>query len=263
MPKIPATSPLPRSCIHERRPPKGPRLGLGQPLGDMHRRGFEPELARGFQPRVPGQHNHRFIDNDRLAPAKFLDRSRNRGDGLSVAPRVARIGNDLLKRQFQNVHGDVLGKAPKRNGSGQRNEMGSDPRFVSGAVCQAARPMFHWGCVQSETKRVFFRVSLGKRGTQPPRIRLQTGGTRSISIGYMSHKIDQRQFFCKTGHRLHLHKPVRTNPRSRTHDGHLIGFIASRSRSVTACGVSPKSVSLDRKGLTRRTRRDRPSVHMV
>ena len=91
--------------------------------------------------------------------------------------------------------GDVLGMLDKRNGSGSRNEMGSDPRFVSGVVCQAGRPMFHWGCAQSETKRVFFRVSLGKCRASPPRIRSRTGGTRSFSMGYAVQHFEQRQFF--------------------------------------------------------------------
>ena len=49
-------------------------------------------------------------------PTEFLDRGRDRRNSLLVAPRVARIGNDLLKRQVDNVHGDVLGKPAKRNG---------------------------------------------------------------------------------------------------------------------------------------------------
>ena len=49
--------------------------------------------------------------------------------------RVARIGNDLLKRQVDNVHGNVLGRS--------RSEMGSDPRFGSCVVCQAVRPLFY------------------------------------------------------------------------------------------------------------------------
>ncbi|ALI55988.1 hypothetical protein IMCC12053_2041 [Celeribacter marinus] len=50
-------------------------------------------------------------------------------------------------------------------------------------VLRALRPSVYWVCVQSETKRVFFTVSLGKRGTQPPRIRFPTGRNRSISMG--------------------------------------------------------------------------------
>ena len=65
----------------------------------MHRRGLEAKLSRRFQPRMPRQHNHFLIDNDGLAPAKLLDRRCHRGNGLLVAPRVTRIGNDLLKRQ--------------------------------------------------------------------------------------------------------------------------------------------------------------------
>jgi hypothetical protein len=46
--------------------------------------------------------------------------------------------------------------------------MGSEPRFVSGRGFQAVRPLFHWGFAQSETKRVFLRMSLGKRRASPP-----------------------------------------------------------------------------------------------
>ena len=63
---------------------------------------------------------------------------------------------------------------------------------------------------ENETKRVFLQVSLGNPRASPPRIRLKTGGTRSISMGYVSHEIDPRQFFLQTGHHLHPHKSVQT-----------------------------------------------------
>ena len=47
---------------------------------------------------------------------------------LELKLRVARIGNDLIKRQVGDVHENVLGNA--------RNEMGSVPRFGSGGWCQ-------------------------------------------------------------------------------------------------------------------------------
>ena len=48
------------------RGPQGTGLGRGQPLGDMHRRGLEAELACGLQPGVPGQHDHRLVHHDGL-----------------------------------------------------------------------------------------------------------------------------------------------------------------------------------------------------
>ena len=45
---------------------------------------------------------------------------------------------------------------------------------------------------------------------------------------------------------------------SHTHGFEHIVFIASRSASVTACGVSPKNVSRARKGLTGRPHLNRP-----
>ena len=75
----------------------------------MHRRGLEAELARRLQPCVPGQHDHRLVHDDGLTPAELLDRGRDRGDGLLVAPGIARIRDDLLKRQVDDVHGNVLG----------------------------------------------------------------------------------------------------------------------------------------------------------
>ncbi|CUH71723.1 hypothetical protein TL5120_01513 [Thalassovita autumnalis] len=39
------------AVVHD---PEGPRLGCRQPLGDMHRRGFETELAGRFKTGVPG-----------------------------------------------------------------------------------------------------------------------------------------------------------------------------------------------------------------
>jgi len=71
--------------------------------------------------------------------------------------------------------------------------------------------LFYWGYAQSETKRVFFMASLGKRRAQPPRIRLATGRNRSISMAYMSHKIDQRQFFPTIGYHLLPYKTVQTD----------------------------------------------------
>ena len=54
-----------------------------------------------------------------------------------------------LKRQVDDVHGDVLGDARKRT-VGLGTEMGSDPRFGSGGLCQTVRPLFCWGSRQSE-----------------------------------------------------------------------------------------------------------------
>ncbi len=64
-----------------------------------------------FQPRVPSENHHRLVHDDGLAPPEFLDRGRDRRDRLLVAARVTRIGNDLLERQVDNVHGNVLGDA--------------------------------------------------------------------------------------------------------------------------------------------------------
>ena len=94
-----------------------------------------------------------------------------------------------------------------------RNEMGSDPRFGSGTVCEAVRPMFCWGSLRSETKRVFSWVSLGNPRASPPRIRLQTGGTRSISMGYAVQHFEWRQFF---GEPVTI-CPVANHPPSRAH----------------------------------------------
>lgn len=131
-----------------------------------------------------------------------------------------------------------------------RNEMGSDPRFGSGVGFEAFRPLFYWGSPQTETKRVFSGLSLGKPRASPPRIRLQTGRTRSISMGYMYHEIEQRQFFQETGHHSRPANPFKPTGRSQPHDDHLIVFIASPAMGVTACGVSPKNVSSARNGLT-------------
>ena len=61
---------------------------------------------------------------------------------MQLTLRVARIGNDLLERQVDDVHEDALEDARKRNGSDGQSEMGSDPRFGSGGLCQAVRPLF-------------------------------------------------------------------------------------------------------------------------
>jgi|GEM_PF-7059563 len=45
----------------------------------------------------------------------------------------------------------------------------------------------------------------------PPRIRLETERNRSISMAYMSHKIDQRQFYPTIGYHLRPYKPVQTD----------------------------------------------------
>ena len=88
-----------------------------------------------------------------------------------------------------------------------RSEMGSDPRFGSGGLCQTIRPLFCWGSPQSETKRVFSGVSLGNPRGSPPRRRSRTGGTRSISMGYEVKHFGRRQFFRKTGHHFPCFKP--------------------------------------------------------
>ena len=131
--------------------------------------------------------------------------------------------------------------------------MGSEGHFVSGVVCQAGRPLFYWGYAQSETKRVFFRVSLGNPRASPPRIRLQTGGTRSISMGYEVKHFGRRQFFRKTGHHFPCFKPPAFTrapldlPPTYRRDGksvwnffHRCDFFQSagssaRARSITCC----------------------------
>ncbi len=67
----------------------------------------------------------------------------------------------------------------------------------------------------SETKRVFSGVSLGNPRASPPRIRLQTGGTRSISMGCEAKHFERRRFSWKAGHRLRYFEP----PMSRTKTG--------------------------------------------
>ena len=132
---------------------------------------------------------------------------------------------------------------------GPRNEMGSDPRFVSGVVCQAVRPLFHWDFVQSETKRVFFTVSLRKRGTSPPRIRFQPGGTRKINgLGAEAHPVS---------HLVALaNETDRSTPSSHDHPSashspcDLGAKLHSPQKKGIPSGVSPKIVSLVRKGLT-------------
>ena len=54
--------------------------------------------------------------------------------------------------------------------------------------------------------------------------------------------------------------PLKPTRLSQPHDGHLICFIASRLASVLLSGVSPKSVSLAREGLTGRSQRNRPTL---
>ena len=44
--------------------------------------------------------------------------------------------------------------------------------------------------------------------------------------------------------------PFKPTRRSQPHDGHLVVFVAPRLASVLLSGVSPKNVSLERKGLT-------------
>jgi hypothetical protein len=96
---------------------------------------------------------------------------------------------------------------PKRNG------VGSPFRFRRGLSGHQA--FFSWGSRQSETKRVFSGVSLGNPRASPPRIRLQTGGTRSISMGCEPWHLRRRRFSWKAGHRLHRFEP----PMSRTETG--------------------------------------------
>jgi hypothetical protein len=74
----------------------------------------------------------------------------------------------------------------------KRNGVRGPFRFK--VVLRALRPSVYWGYAQSETKRVFFMASLGKRRAQPPRIRLETGRTRSISMGYVMKHFGRRRF---------------------------------------------------------------------
>ena len=105
-------------------------------------------------------------------------------------------------------------ECPSKRTEGPRSEMGSDPRFGSGVVFQGLRPLFSWSLTQSETKRVFSGASLGNPRASPPRIRLQTGGTRSISMVCEYRHFDRRQFFWRIRSPVALLKTT-PNPRPR------------------------------------------------
>jgi hypothetical protein len=92
---------LARAVVHQ---PVGLCLRRRQPAGDMHRDGREAELARRLEPGVPGENHHRLVDDDRLAPAELLQRGRHRRHRRGVLPRVPGIGDQLLERQFDDVH---------------------------------------------------------------------------------------------------------------------------------------------------------------
>ena len=128
--------------------------------------------------------------------------------------------------------------------------MGSVPRFGSGVVCQAVRPLFSWGSCQTETKRAFSRMSLGNPRTSPPRIQSRTEGTRSISMGYAVHRFERRQLLWKPVTICTPTNPFKPTRLFQPHDGHLISFLASRSVSVLLSGVSRKTVSRGRNDLT-------------
>lgn len=74
----------------------------------MDWRGLEPEFPGRFQPGVIGQNNPILIHNNRLTSAELLDRGRNSGHRLRIISRVARMGNDLLKRQVDHIHNFFL-----------------------------------------------------------------------------------------------------------------------------------------------------------
>ena len=131
--------------------------------------------------------------------------------------------------------------------------MGSNPRFVSGGLCQAVRPLFSWSSLRSETKRVFSGVSLGKRRASPPRIRFQPGGTRKINgLGAEAHPVS---------HLVALaNETDRSTPSSHDHPSashspcDLGAKLNSPQKKGIPSGVSPKIVSLARRGLTGLTR---------
>jgi len=131
----------------------------------------------------------------------------------------------------------------------RESEMGSDPHFVSGVVCQAIRPLFHWGCAQSETKRVFFTASLGKRSAQPPRIRLWPGRTRTINgLGVEAHPVSQ---LAPSANETDRSTPSSHDHPSASHSPCDLGpkLHLPRKKGIPY-DVSPKIVSLARKGLT-------------
>jgi hypothetical protein len=112
----------------------------------MHRRRGQTQLAGRLEPRVPGEDHHVLVDDDRLAPAEFLQRGGHRRHRGRVPARVAGIGDQPLERQVDDVHGGIRDDAgglrlmrngpagqagPKRTG-GPRSEMPLTPPFRFG-----------------------------------------------------------------------------------------------------------------------------------
>ena len=73
---------------------------------------------------------------------------------LQLKPRVARIGNDLLKRQVDDVHENVLGDA--------RNEMGSAPPFRFRRGLSGRQAFVFLGFVSNRNETGIFQDVTGK-----------------------------------------------------------------------------------------------------
>ena len=97
--------------------------------------------------------------------------------------RVARIGNDLLKRQVDNVHGNVLGMLDARTrGPRKRNGVGSPFRFRRGLSGRQAFVFLGFTSKRNETG-VFSGVT-GKALRWALPYTQRPEGTRTNSLGY-------------------------------------------------------------------------------
>ena len=133
---------------------------------------------------------------------------------------------------------------------GPRNEMGSDPRFGSGRLCQTIRPLFCWGSRQSEPqvrepKRngCFQGCHWENLGPRPPEYGYKQEGPVQFQWVAIHDVYGGDGFLGKQVTTYTVRQPLEPAPFAQPHVDQLIFLLASRSLSVTAYSVSPKSVA--------------------
>lgn len=141
--------------------------------------------------------------------------------------------------------------------------MGSAPRFVSKGFYEPSGPVFIGVRVKTKRNGCFCWCHWETLAPRPPVYGHEQEGPVQFQWVTCLTKSTIDSFFGQTVTSYTPTNPFKPTRLSQPHDGHLICFIASRSTSVLLSGVSPKSVSLAREGLTGRPQRDRPKGHTV
>ena len=90
---------------------------------------LQPEPLRRRVAGVPDDDAELFVGHDRLAEAELGDRGRDHGHGLLIAARIARIRDDPVDRDLDDVHGCLFGWRQGRAAKAKRSRSPRPFRF--------------------------------------------------------------------------------------------------------------------------------------